>query len=500
MNAHSLRTGTKFSLSLTSQTFMGAAIGVLLLLAVGVIFFINIFSFAESARLRQESYLSVIHLEKYFSDLKDIETGQRGYILTGRESYLAPYKKGLNDIQDDWRQVSAHHVISSRSDRQLQTLKELAEQKLAEMQLSIDVFRSEGRTSAIAMINTDQGKALMNQIRDLVAQIKRQEQQEVDLRNRELSDSIRSTIVFSLVIGLMGLLLFLMVIVLLIRETNHREMLNHELEAQIGERQRINEQLQLEAEKREEAKARIDELNLTLETKVHNLDAVNKELEAFSYSVSHDLRAPLRSIDGFSQAFLSKYGDQLDETGKDYLNRVRANSQRMAQLIDDMLQLSRLTRGEMSMQKVNLSELAEEIIAECRQNEPVRQVEAKVQPDLVVKGDKRLLQAVLQNLLNNAWKFTSAHESAHIEFGAFPQDDKLVYFVRDDGAGFEMEYVHKLFGAFQRLHAMHEFPGTGVGLATVQRIIHRHGGKVWAEGKPEQGACFYFTINTEAMT
>jgi light-regulated signal transduction histidine kinase (bacteriophytochrome) len=187
----------------------------------------------------------------------------------------------------------------------------------------------------------------------------------------------------------------------------------------------------------------------------------------------------------------------LDDNGKDYLNRVRANSQRMAQLIDDMLQLSRLTRGELHLTEVNLSLLAEEIIQENRELEPHRKVNVMIQENLTTNGDKRLLQAVLQNLLNNAWKFTSQKEESTIEFKIVLQDDRPVYMVRDDGAGFEMEFVDKLFGAFQRLHAMHEFPGTGIGLATVQRIIHRHGGKVWAEGEPNRGARFYFTINPQ---
>lgn len=224
------------------------------------------------------------------------------------------------------------------------------------------------------------------------------------------------------------------------------------------------------------------------------LAAANKELEAFSYSVSHDLRAPLRSIDGFSRALLDDYAPQLDDTGKDYLNRVRASTQRMGQLIDDMLMLSRVTRSEMNLDTVNLSALAQTVVDELQQEYPERFVEFVCTPGMMVRGDARLLKIVLENLLGNAWKFTSKREHAHIEFGVMHQVGASVYFVRDNGAGFDMAYVGKLFSAFQRLHAMTEFPGTGVGLATVQRIIHRHGGEAWAEGEIDKGATFYFTL------
>ncbi|HFD39779.1 MAG TPA: PAS domain S-box protein [Anaerolineae bacterium] len=224
------------------------------------------------------------------------------------------------------------------------------------------------------------------------------------------------------------------------------------------------------------------------------LAAVNRELEAFAYSVSHDLRAPLRSIDGFSQALLEDYADVLDARGKDYLRRVRAASQRMGRLIDDLLHLSRLTRREMHRQPVHLSEMAQQIAEDLSRQDPERQVEWRIAPDVVADGDPHLLRACLENLLGNAWKFTSKHATACIEFGVERDQEPPVYFVRDDGAGFDMAYADKLFGAFQRLHGLAEFEGTGIGLATVQRIIHRHGGRVWAEGKVEQGATFYFTL------
>ncbi len=242
----------------------------------------------------------------------------------------------------------------------------------------------------------------------------------------------------------------------------------------------------------------IRRLNADLERKVTErtaeLEAANKELEAFSYSVSHDLRAPLRSIDGFSQALMEDYPERLDAQGRSYLERVRAGTHRMGELIDDMLQLSRVTRAEMRRETVDLSALAGSVVEELQRAEPQRQVKVAIQPGLTADGDPNLLRIALINLLANAWKFTSRQPTAHIEVGNRDDSNDRAFYVRDNGVGFDMAYAGKLFGAFQRLHAMSEFPGTGIGLATVQRIVHRHGGRVWAEAAVNQGATFYFSL------
>ena len=224
------------------------------------------------------------------------------------------------------------------------------------------------------------------------------------------------------------------------------------------------------------------------------LEAANRELESFSYSVSHDLQAPLRIINGFSQVLWSNYQPNLDDRGKHYLQRIQANSKRMSDLIDALLQLSRVTRSQMKPIDVNLSQIAEEIVNELRGDDPQRQIEVKIAPDLQTKGDPQLLRIVLNNLLHNAWKYSSKKQQAEIEFGVMTDAERATYFVRDNGAGFNPDYADKLFTAFQRLHNQSEFPGTGIGLATVQRIIYRHGGKVWAEGKQDVGATIYFSL------
>lgn len=232
----------------------------------------------------------------------------------------------------------------------------------------------------------------------------------------------------------------------------------------------------------------------SIQQRTTELAAVNKELEAFSYSVSHDLRAPLRSMDGFSQILLEDHFEALDEEGRDYLGRIRAASQRMGKLIDDLLSLSRVTRSEMRREQVNLSRMARGIASDLYQTDPDRDVKIKITPGMVTTGDSHLLEIVIDNLLNNAWKFTQNRLPANVEFGYTYMNGETAYFVRDNGAGFDMAYAGKLFGAFQRLHTMSEFPGTGIGLATVQRIIHRHGGRIWAEGEVDKGATFYFTL------
>jgi light-regulated signal transduction histidine kinase (bacteriophytochrome) len=246
-------------------------------------------------------------------------------------------------------------------------------------------------------------------------------------------------------------------------------------------------------------RALLKQLNEELEDRIRErttrLEAANAELDAFSYSVSHDLRAPLRGIDGFSLALLEEFRDTLGPEGRHYLVRVRAGVQRMGQLIDDLLKLSRFSRGELNRTPLDLTAIAQAVGDELRRGDPERVLDLRVEDGLAASGDPGLVRALLANLLGNAWKYTAREPRAVVEVVRAPLGEGGPAFcVRDNGAGFDMAYVDKLFAPFQRLHSAHEFEGSGIGLALVQRIVHRHGGRVWAEGKVNGGARFYFSL------
>jgi signal transduction histidine kinase len=245
---------------------------------------------------------------------------------------------------------------------------------------------------------------------------------------------------------------------------------------------------------------KLRENELALAAKVRELEASNKELESFSYAVSHDLRAPLRSIDGFSQILVEEYADKVGAEGVDYLKRVRQSTQRMTALIDDLLKLSRAGRADMTLESLDISVMVQAIAADYSEASPDRKVEWSIQPGLTVHADRALLQIMLVNLIDNAWKYTGKNAAARIEFGLTSADGGEAFYIRDNGVGFDMAYAGKLFIPFQRLHPIQDFPGTGIGLATVMRIMRRHGGDIWAEASPGQGAAFYFRFNTQGRS
>jgi signal transduction histidine kinase len=250
--------------------------------------------------------------------------------------------------------------------------------------------------------------------------------------------------------------------------------------------------------RRKTAEMELAALNAQLEMRVTErtaqLTAANKELDSFAYSVSHDLRAPLRGVEGFSYALLEEYADKLDETGKDYINRIRKGCVRMGKLIDDLLKLSRITRSEINRTSVDLVKVAEQAIMDLKNNDPDREVEIRIEPGMTAIADLTLIRTVLENLLGNAWKFTRNVARPVIQFSSMKKDKTCIYCIKDNGAGFNMEYADKLFLPFQRLHRTDEFEGTGIGLASVHRVLLMHGGKIWAESEEGIGSTFYFTL------
>jgi light-regulated signal transduction histidine kinase (bacteriophytochrome) len=314
-----------------------------------------------------------------------------------------------------------------------------------------------------------------------IGQIEAEEHRLLDERTDETRAAKHRLTVTSIAAAILDLILLIVAFELLVRAAQSRQ----ELARRAGEITTLNSEL--------------TKVNTSLEERVaqrtRELQVSNEELEAFSYSVSHDLRAPLRTIDGFSLALQEDFADVLNAEGRDYIARVRGGVQRMGQLIDALLQLSRVTRSDITRERLDLSQLATNVFNELRLSDTERDVLWVAQPGIMVEGDPRLLRIALENLIGNAWKFTSKTEAGRIEFGSGTRQGQTVYFIRDNGAGFDMQYVDRLFTAFQRLHGDRDFKGSGIGLATVSRIIRRHHGIIGAESEVGHGAMFYFSLN-----
>ena len=429
------------------------------------------------------------------STLKDAETGQRGFLLTGNESYLKPVLAARATAVAQLTNL-ADALGNDGDQRQgLDRLGALIQRKCAELAETIRLQQAGNSTAALAIVNSDPGRKVMDEMRVLVRSMQAGESKRLESIDRAAKDGgVYALVAMTFGAALMCLLTAVNVIVISqdlsgrARAEQALRTAQHELENRVEERT-----AELVA-----ANGEIRTLNTDLEERVRQrtaeLEVSNRELEAFSYSVSHDLRAPLRAIEGFSQALEDDCADRLDERGHDYLGRVRKATMRMAELIDALLTLARVTRAQVNHERIDLADMARAIADDLAEREPQRHVEFAIVEKAEIDGDGNLLRVALDNLLANAWKFTGKQELGHIEFGAIASGPRPTFYVRDDGAGFDMTYVDRLFGAFQRLHGNDDFAGTGIGLATVQRIVHRHGGRVWAEGKLGEGATFYFSI------
>ena len=402
--------------------------------------------------------------------LLDAETGQRGYLLTGEPAYLQPYHAALSTVPADQQRLGSQVSAVPGGGHYFAALKILVAEKMKEMATTISLARAGDHAGAVQFVASGKGKRTMDDARAVIANLQRAANAAGASRRSELSTQLTFFIVLAAVLAA----------------------------ADAGASLALGRRLR-------RAGKEIRSLNANLEEQVQqrtiHLERANKNLEAFAYSMAHDLRTPLRGISGFAEALVEDYGDRLDETGRDYAGRVEAGCARMATLIDDLLHLSQVSRAELNLEDVDLSA---EVTASCdrlRAGDPGREVRVTVQEGVRAIADRTLIRSALDNLLENAWKFTARRDGAAIEFATAPAGDApICCYVRDNGAGFDPAYVGKLFQPFQRLHDAAEFPGNGIGLASVRRIIERHGGRTWAEGAVDGGATIYFTLNAEGAS
>jgi signal transduction histidine kinase len=453
-------------LPLERKIKFGFGAALFMALAVGVSAFLTIAQFSRDTLWCEHTRDVLMRIADLQSSLSDAEKDARGFVISGEETYLRPYRTAAGFVDASLRTLRTRTADNPSQQRHLDELAPLVGRRLGNLESTITVRREHGFDADRHTVLAREGKLLMDDVQGVLHAMRGEEEALLEARLAALASSTRRT--FAVIVG--GCCLAF-VLVAFAGVVIRRDMVA-----------------------RAHAERHVRELNLHLDRHALQLEAANKELEAFSYSVSHDLRAPLRSIDGFSKAILEDYGDRLDADGHDHLRRVCAAADRMGRLIDDMLDLSRVTRAELRHERLDLTELARAVSAELRSAQPDRNAQVVIADGMEADGDPRLLRILLDNLIGNAWKFTSKKPGARIEVGTLSRDGRPAFYVRDDGAGFDMAFAHKLFGAFQRLHAMEEFGGTGVGLATVQRIAHRHGGRVWAEGEVGKGATFYFTL------
>ncbi len=439
----------------------------------------------ESEALVQHTWQVIYQVERIMSSAKDAETGSRGFLIAGEDAYLEPYQSARRDLPGELDAFGRLTADNASQRARLTEMRAVLGQRLDLLGQGI-ALRGESDTNGVrAMVLSGTGKVEMDHLRSLADQMEAEERRLLALRTSQTNSNLRSA---RFTIGLASALDFLL-IVLMFRYFARERALRVRTEATAA-------LLAVASRKAEENAAEVSLLNRTLEERVrqrtNELETTNRELEAFSYSVSHDLRAPLRTIDGFSLALEEDYAEVVDGVGRDYIRRVRTGVQRMGQLIDSLLQLSRITRAEIVRSKVDLSGLAETIVGNLKDENPEKTIEFRIEQGLTATADPKLIQVALENLLGNAVKFSSKVEHPVVEFGRDAEKD--AWFVRDNGAGFDMFYSDKLFNAFNRLHGDKDFKGSGIGLATVARVVRRHHGRIWAESVVNHGATFWFTL------
>jgi signal transduction histidine kinase len=464
------------------------------LVAAIVVVLLNTFLAARSLHTLINSQFWLAHTlevidgtEQIVARVRTAESAARGYILTGSPVFAQEYSAASSGIGAGVDRIQRLTRDNPSQQLRIRDLRLRIGTKMAVLDAGMAVRRgAPGGTlapSALQAVVNDTPNRVQS-VQATIDAIEAQERGLLALRTADARTAQRRVWISFTIAFILDFVLLVAAFELLVRVGRERENLAESAAEVLS----LNKELtQVNAG-----------LELRVQQRTQQLAFSNQELEAFSYSVSHDLRAPLRTIDGFSLALLEDYGTSLTEEGRDYIHRVRNGVQRMGTLIDALLQLSRVTRSELQTESVDLSQLATLVFNELQASDPQRHVDFTAQPGVTVRGDPRLLRIALENLIGNAWKFTSREPHARIQFGTMPGRGELAgqtaYFVRDNGAGFDMQYVDRLFTAFQRLHGDRDFKGSGIGLATVLRIVRRHHGSIAAESGPGNGAVFYFTL------
>ena len=471
--------------------FFGALVTMLTVAAVTLR---STFMYMELGDARQRSVERTSQIQALLSTLKDAETGQRGYLLTGNEAYLKPYREALGDVDAQLARLSDSLGDDRQQRASLALLGPRVKEKLSELEETVALRQKGEEAAALAVVNSGRGIKAMDEMRAILEAMSEREMRRLDVADQAAR---RGGIWAMVAIATGTALTCVMTVVNLV-------VISHDLAGRArAESQLLQAQHELEdrvAERTAELVAANDEISAGHRPGIARAAAHgrtgSRQPRAGSLQLLGLARSarPLRAIDGFSQALLDDCMEGLDDRGRDYLQRVRKATQRMAELIDALLTLARVTRAQVNHDEIDLSQIARSIASDLNDSDESRLVDFAITDEIKAEGDGDLMRVALDNLLGNAWKFTGKKEQARIEFGVLPGGDRPTYFVRDNGAGFDMTYVDRLFGAFQRLHGNDEFTGTGIGLATVHRIVHRHGGKIWAEGKPGEGATFYFCL------
>jgi len=444
-----------------------ATCALVILLSIGLLSYRNTVRDEEDRGWVTHTHLVLEKLQAVLIDITQAETGQRGYILTGEERYLEPYQAGRNRVHQDMEELRRLTADNPQQQEAIKILEQSVRARLTGLAERIEIRRGAGLAAgAEAVAKANNGEQLMERIWAQIGEMRSTEERLLSIRLEMAASSTRKMKAV-IVLGNALAILILSLAALVIRR---------------------------EATKRDLAEKELKQVNEHLEQRTVELSDTNSELESFSYSVAHDLRAPLRQIAGYSNVLMQDHGRQLDPEARRYLQMVEEGAQKMGRLVDDLLSLSKIGRQELALQATPLDAILRQVVEELAPECSGREVLWRIENLFTAECDPALMKQVFVNLLSNAVKYTGKRERAVIQVGQMMQNDMPVIFVRDNGVGFEMQYVGKLFGVFQRLHKARDFEGTGVGLAIVQRIIRKHGGRIWAEAKLDHGATFYFTL------